>query len=69
MIKKGILKAWHVGTYTADVQIIGSFGVWLMGIPVTRGIEAAAMVVGRTVAVCFLDPGNPEDAVVTAVWA
>jgi len=69
MIKKGILKLWTVGSYTADVQIIGSLSVWLTGIPVTRGIESADMVAGRSVAVLFLDPGDPADAVVIAVWA
>ena len=68
MIKKGILKAFNSGTYIATVQIAGSLSVWLEDVPVNRGIETYDMVTGRNVAVIFLDPGNPTDAVVVAVW-
>ncbi|MBA7642346.1 hypothetical protein ES703_50036 [subsurface metagenome] len=68
MIKKGILKAFNSGTYTATVQVQGSLSVWLEDVPVSRGIPTAEMVTGRNVAVIFFDPGNPDDAVVVAVW-
>ena len=68
MIVKGILKAFDGGTYTATVQIQGSLSVWLEDVPVNRGIPIAEMVTGRNVTVVFLDPGNPNDAVVSAVW-
>ena len=68
MIRKGILKAWDVGTYTATVQIIGSLSVWLEDIPTSRAIASAEMVSGRSVAVLSLDPGNPSDCIVIAVW-
>lgn len=68
MIKRGILKAFDSVTYTATVQIAGSLSVWLEDVPVNRGIETTDMVVGRNVALIFLDPGNPSDAVVVAVW-
>ena len=69
MVKKGVLKSFDSGTYTATVQIQGSLSVWLENVPVSRGIPTAEMVTGRNVAVIFLDPGNPSDAVVVAVWA
>ena len=68
MIKKGILKAFDSGTYTATVQVQGSLSVWLEDIPVSRGIPTAEMVAGRNVSVLFLDPGNPDDAAILAVW-
>ena len=68
MIKKGILKAFESTPYTATVQVQGSLSVWLEDVPVSRGIPTAEMVTGRNVAVIFLDPGNPDDAVVVAVW-
>lgn len=68
MIKKGILKAWDSVNYKADVQLVGSLSVWLENIPVSRAIPTVEMVAGRSVAVLFLDPGNPADAVVLAVW-
>jgi len=42
--------------------------VWLEDVPVSRGIPTGEMITGRNVAVLFLDPGNPDDAVVVAVW-
>ncbi len=67
-IRKAIIKAWDNSTWKADVQLIGSLSVWLEDVPVNRGIADADMVVGRNVAVLFLDPGNPADCVVLAVW-
>ena len=68
MVKKGVLKAFDSGTYTASVQIAGSLSVWLEDVPVSRGIPTAEMVTGRNVSVLFLDPGNPSDAILFAVW-
>ena len=68
MIKKGILKSFDSNTYLATVQIAGSLSVWLENIPTSRAIPTAEMVVGRNVAVLFLDPSNFLDAVVIAVW-
>ena len=68
MIKKGILKAFDSGTYLATVQIAGSLSVWLESIPTSRAIPTAEMTAGRSVAVLFLDEGNPSDCVVLAVW-
>jgi len=68
MIKRGILKAFDSGTYTASVQIAGSLSVWLEDVPVSRGLPTVEMVTGRNVSILFLDPGNPDDAVVVAVW-
>ncbi|GAI29431.1 unnamed protein product, partial [marine sediment metagenome] len=60
MIKRGILKAFDSGTYTATVQVQGSLSVWLDDVPVSRSIPTGEMVTGRNVAVIFLDPGNPS---------
>lgn len=68
MIRKGIVKAFDGGTYTATIQIEGSLSVWLEDVPVSRGIASGEMVTGRNVAVIFLDESNPSDAVVVAVW-
>ena len=68
MIKKGVLKSFDSGTYIATVQISGSLSVLLEGVPVSRGIPSGEMVTGRNVAVIFHAAGNPDDAVVVAVW-
>ncbi len=67
-IKKAILKAWYSGSYTATVQISGSGKVYLEGIKVARNLPSAEMVIGRNLAVLFLDRTNPADAVVIAVY-
>ncbi len=68
MMRKGTLKGFDSNTYLASVQIAGSLSVWLEGIPTSRAIGSDQMVQGRNVAVLFLDPGNPADCVITAVW-
>ena len=68
MIRKGILKGFNSTPYTATVQLQGSLSVWLEDVPVNRGIPTAEMVTGRNVTVVFHESGNPDDAVVVAVW-
>ncbi|MBI4282650.1 MAG: hypothetical protein HY672_04100 [Chloroflexi bacterium] len=67
-MKRGVVKAFDVGTYKATVQIEGSLSMWLEGVPVARNIASAEMVAGRSCAVLFFDEANPEDAVLIAVW-
>jgi hypothetical protein len=68
MIYSGVLKAFDGATYTATVQLTGSLGQWLRGVPVSRGIASAEMTAGRKAAVLLFDVTNPADAVVLAVW-
>ncbi len=68
-MKRGVLRSFDAGTYTASVQLVGSLSAWLTGVPVARNIAAADLVAGRNVAVLLFDLGNPNDAVVAAVWA
>lgn len=67
-IKRGVLRDFDSGNYTATVEIAGSVATWLSGVPVARNIDAAELSSGRRVALLLFDPGNPEDAVVCAVW-
>lgn len=69
IIKKGIIKAWYSGTYTATIQIAGSGKTYLEGVSAARNIAAAEMVSGRTVAVLFWERSNTADAVIIAVYA
>lgn len=68
MVVKGVLKAFDSGAYKATVQVDGSIGYFLTGVPVARGIPSTEMVTGRTVAVLFFSPDNPDDAMVTGVF-
>ena len=67
--RRGTLRSFDAGTFKASVQVAGSLSVWLDDVPVSRGIAGAEMVAGRSVALLFFDPANPEDAVVVAVWS
>ena len=68
MIKKAILKAWYSGTYTATIQIAGSGKAYLEGVKVARNLPSVEMIVGRNLAVLFLDKSNTTDAVIIAVY-
>lgn len=67
-IRKGIVRSFDAGTYSATVQMAGSLATWLEGVPVSRSIPGAEMTAGRACAVIHFDPANPRDAVVAAVW-
>ena len=67
-LKKAVLRSFNSGNYTATVQLVGSFKVYLEDITVARNLPSAEMVTGRKVAVIFFDEYNPKEAVVTAVY-
>ncbi len=66
-LKRGVLRAFDAGTDLATVQLEGSPG-YLGGVPVSRGIAAAAMVSGRVVAVLFFDEAHERDAMILGVY-
>ena len=67
-VRKGVLKSFNSGDYTATVQLAGSYKVYLEGIAVARNLPAAEMALGRNVAVIFFNDHNPKDAVLIAVY-
>ena len=67
-LKKAVLKSFNSGNYTATVQLIGSFKVYLEDIAVARNISSGEMITGRKVAVIFFDEHNPKEAVAVAVY-
>lgn len=67
-IRRGVLRAFDPGSYTATVEMAGSIATWLSGVAVARNIGAADLVTGRHVALLQFDPSNPDDMVVCAVW-
>jgi len=67
-IRRGILRGFDAGAYRATVEIAGSIGTYLSGVPVSRAIPSAEMQTGRKVALLLFDPSNPADMVVCAVW-
>ena len=67
-LRKGVLKSFNSGNYTATVRLASSFKVYLEDIAVARNLPSAEMVTGRKVAVIFFDEHNPKEAVVAAVY-
>jgi len=67
-LKKGVLRSFNPGNYTATVQLAGSYKVYLEGVTVARNIASAEMVTGRKVAVVFFDEHNPKEAAVISVY-
>jgi hypothetical protein len=68
-IKKGIIKTWSSGTYTAIIQMAASGKAYLEGVSVARNIPSAEMIVGRKVAIIFWDKTNSAEAVIVGVYA
>ena len=67
-LRKGVLKSFDSGAYTATVQLAGSYKAYLEDVAVARNISAAAMVAGRKVALVFFDESNVKEAVLLAVY-
>ncbi len=67
-LRKGVLKSFNSGDYTATVQLASSYKVYLEDVAVARNLPAVEMVAGRKVAVVFFDEHNVKEAVVVAVY-
>ncbi len=67
-LRKGVLRSFNSGDYTAVVQLAGSYKVYLEDVPVARNVPAAEMTAGRKVAVAFFDEHNAREAVVIGVY-
>ncbi len=67
-LRKGMLKSFNSGAYTATVQLASSYKVYLEDVSVARNLPAAEMISGRKVAVVFFDEHNVKEAVVVAVY-
>jgi len=67
-LRKGVLKSFNSGAYTATVQLASSYKVYLEGVAVARNLPSAEMVAGRKVAVMFFDEHNVKEAVLVAVY-
>lgn len=67
-LRKGVLKSFNSGAYTATVQLASSYKVYLEDVAVARNLPAAEMTLGRKVVVVFFDEHNVKEAVVVAVY-
>ena len=68
-MKRGELRSFNSGNYTATVRLASSYKVYLEDIIVARNLPSAEMITGRKVAVLFFDEYNPNEAVVVAVYS
>ncbi len=67
-LRKGVLKSFNAGDYTAVVQLAGSYKVYLEDVAVARNLPSAEMAPGRKLAVAFFDEHNVKEAVVVSVY-
>ena len=67
-LRKGVLRSFNSGNYTATVQLAGSYKVYLEDIAVARNMPVVEMTTGRKVAVIFFDEHNPKEAVLIAIY-
>lgn len=67
-IRKGLLKSFNSGDYTATVQLAGSYKVYLEDVAVARNLPTAEMINGRKLTVIFFDEHNAREALVVAVY-
>ncbi len=67
-LRKGVLKSFNSGAYTATVQLTSRYKVYLEDVAVARNLPSAEMVSGRKIAVVFFDEHNVKEAVVIAVY-
>ena len=67
-MRKGVLKSFNSGNYTATIQLAGSYKVYLEDVTVARNVPSVEMVAGRKVAIVFFDEHNAKEAVVVAVY-
>ncbi len=68
-LRKATLKSFNSSSYTAIVQLAGSYKVYLEDVAVARNLPGVEMVVGRKVVMAFFDQHNAREAVVVAVYA
>ncbi|MBN2238996.1 MAG: hypothetical protein JW712_04425 [Dehalococcoidales bacterium] len=67
-VKRGILKSFNSGNYTAVARLSGSDRVYIEGITVARNISSQEMTAGRELAIIFFDESNLKDSVVLGVF-
>lgn len=67
-LRRGIIKAFDPASYTATVQIAGSLGNWLAGVPVAKHLAAGLLAPGSRCGLIFFDPANPQDACLAFVY-
>jgi hypothetical protein len=67
-LKKGLLKSFNDGTYTATVDLAGSQKAYLEDVTVARNLPVEEMVAGRKLVVAFPDEHNAGESVVIAVY-
>jgi hypothetical protein len=68
-IKRAILTAVDLSTYTCSVLLMEATSSYLTGVPISTNFDGSSAVVGDLCAVLFMDESNYTDASVVAVWS
>lgn len=67
-VKKGIISAVHLESWTADVQVVGSVQTILKNVPITLGLSSQDVKVGDKCKIETFDETNPNDMVVAFTY-
>ena len=65
-IRQAKIRGFDLATYTAEVEILGSHGRYLAGVPVAHHINPGHLIAGAECAVIFFAEGNACVAFITA---
>lgn len=65
---KAVIKTFDAATYKATVQLTGSLSTYLDGVRVAKHIGAELLTAGAKCSITFLDPSNPDDAYIPAIY-
>ena len=68
MLHRATLKSFDAVTCKAALQLDGSLATYLRDVPVSRGLPAAELTAGRTVALLLFDGNDPADGMVVGVF-
>jgi hypothetical protein len=65
---RGTITAFDAPSHTLTAQLAGSLATTVDAVPVSRGIAASELVVGRRVTIAQFDIANHRDAMVVGVY-
>ena len=68
-IRRGRIRGFDLVSYTAQVEILGSQGRYLAGVPVAHHIPPGELAAGTECGVVFFDEVNQADGCVAFLWS
>lgn len=67
--KRGLIQKIYKETYSADVLLVEAGQSFIKHVPISRAVPSKSLTVGSRCLLMTMDPTNPQDTVVTAVYS